>query len=156
MKKSLLILIVLLTGIAWWLSSPKHTSHESPEPHETHSPEIFQKVFWHQPTPEDHILHALKQPLPSQNGIPSWCWYITIKPSPDLLRHLLTENAFGLLAQSAPIPEAAPAWFPKSIEGHEIHRSPDSTFILLFNRQSNLLHAAKTAAEFRPPVREDK
>jgi hypothetical protein len=111
---------------------------------------VFQKAFWKRPTPEDQILHAERREWQDKDGLSKWQWFIAVKPSPALVDHLITDNAFMLTAsrsggrQHAEVPE----WFPT--EAPQVLTNPSGSFRILWDKKANLLHATDSGSGFGP------
>ncbi len=154
MKRTLIIFALLLSALAgWqWLTPSAPAEAESGES-ARHGPPpeiVFQKAFWRRPGPQDEILHAER--CEQQDG--SWQWFIQVRPSPALVKHLITENAFGLNSKASAVNiNDAPAWFPVL---KQAQCSPTSHFCLHFDREANLLTATDSGGGFRPGAPEPK
>ena len=110
MKASIFIAVAAVAVVlGWYLGLPDHgsdTPHGTSAAHGSHPPAstvtdpaiVFQKAFWKRPTSEDQILHAERREWQSQDGLSKWQWFITVKPGPALVAHLITDNAFMLSA----------------------------------------------------------
>jgi len=111
---------------------------------------VFQKAFWKRPTPEDQILHAERREWQDKDGLSKWQWFIAVKPSPALVDHLITDNAFMLTLRSGRREQAdnPPKWFPN--EAPQNFANPNGTFQILWDKESNLLHATDSGSGFRP------
>ncbi len=162
MKRLLLLLPVLIVAaLGWHLASPKadltYPSDLSDVPKQppptstvTDPAEVFQKAFWKRPTPEDQILHAERREWQDKDGLSKWQWFIAVKPSPALVDHLITDNAFMLTLRSGRREQAdnPPKWFPN--EAPQTFANPNGTFQILWDKESNLLHATDSGSGFRP------
>lgn len=162
MKRLLIPLTALIvTAVGWYLASPENEpdrSHEAHVPHESTPPTntvtdpalVFQKAFWKRPTAEDQILHAERREWQDKDGLSKWQWFIAVKPSPALVDHLITDNAF-MLAPRSGRPEHAddtPKWFPT--EAPQTFANTSGTFQILWDKEKNLLHATDSGSGFRP------
>lgn len=161
--KRLLILptVLFVTAIGWRLAAPKSDLREPGQAESSAKAEpptstitdpalVFQKAFWKRPTPEDQILNAERREWQDKDGLSKWEWFIAVKPSPALVDHLITDNAFMLTA-SRSIGRAhaeAPEWFPA--EAPQSFANPTGTFRILWNKEKNLLHATDSGSGFRP------
>ncbi|MFT4640024.1 MAG: hypothetical protein ACI8T1_003349 [Verrucomicrobiales bacterium] len=117
--------------------------------------EVFQRAFWKRPTPHDKILHAERREWSDSDGTEQWQWFIVVEPSPELLKHLREDNAFGLsVAGTAPIPSAAPSWFTFEQDDVDILQAPRGNMRLFFSKAKDLLYATDTGGVFRPGVSE--
>lgn len=161
--KRLLILptILIVTAIGWRFGSPKadlsgHADKsdlsESPKPTSTVTDPaiVFQKAFWKRPTTEDQILHAERREWQDKDGLSKWEWFIAVKPSPALVDHLISNNAFMLIANRSGGREhtEAPEWFPS--EAPQTFANSTGTFRILWDNEANLLHATDSGSGFRP------
>lgn len=159
MKAFVVIAIALTVGfIGWRMASPKadptHPSDLSDGPKQppptttlTDPITVFQKAFWKRPTSEDHILHAERREWQSQDGLSKWQWFISVQPSSAIVDHLITNNAF-MLRRSEP-PSKLPESFPKSAEGYEAYTNATGAFLILWDKEKNLLHATDSGSGFR-------
>ena len=125
MKRLLIPLTALIVAaVGWHLASPKsekpalsdspdHT-FQKPTSTVTDPALVFQKAFWKRPSPEDQILHAERREWQDKDGLSKWQWFIAVKPSPALVDHLITDNAFMLAPRSGRREHAddPPKWFP--------------------------------------------
>ncbi len=111
---------------------------------------VFERAFWKRPSPADEIRHAERREWIDADGISRWQWFIELKASPQLVKHLIADNAFNL-APSATRPgiEAPPAWFAADMKASHILRAPGSGMTLLFDEQSSLLLATDSGGGFR-------
>lgn len=117
---------------------------------------IFERAFWKRPGAFDEILHAERREWADADGLQRWQWFIVVRPSEDLVRHLRTSNAFGL-ATASPLStsEDAPEWFRYDADHAEIMKSPGGMMTLAFG-QDGLLYGADSGGGFYPgkPVSE--
>ncbi len=162
MKTFILIaLAAVAAALGWWLAPPENRSDRSMTASRTDLPDatitdpavVFQKAFWKRPSAEDRILHAERREWADENGLSKWQWFISVKPSPALVAHLITQNAFALTAApggSGPQHAEAPEWFPNSAAGAEVFTSATGTFTILWDKPRNLLHATDRGSGFRP------
>ncbi len=115
---------------------------------------VFQKAFWKRPSAADEILHAERREWHDADGVSRWQWFIGVKPSAALVEHLITANAFMLAPASAgkgaaPRPPAgAPDWFPA--EAPETFANAAGSFLVLWDKERNILHATDGGTGFRP------
>lgn len=160
MKRIALILfaVVAVALLGWRLASPGDRSTPSvssvqsvpPSTTQTDPREVFQRAFWRRPTEADEILHAERREWKDAEAITRWQWFIKVNPSPELVKHLITDNAFNLAAASAPAPvENAPAWFDATGKAAQVLQSLDAHMQIIFDPQSNLLIATDTGGGFR-------
>lgn len=111
---------------------------------------VFQRAFWKRPTPADEIRHAERREWRDADGITRWQWFIEVKPSPELVKHLIADNAFSLVpAGSPPLVAKPPAWFAVDTKASRILRAPGGGMTLLFDEKSNLLLATDSGGGFR-------
>lgn len=160
MKALVFIATALAVGfIGWRMASPEKTSdrshttsltYNSPPPTTTLTDptEVFQKAFWKHPTPEDDILRAERKEWADNNGLSKWQWFLSVKPSAALVEHLITQNAF-MLRRSEP-PSKLPEGFPESAKGYEAYTNASGAFLILWDKEENLLHATDSGSGFRP------
>lgn len=110
-----------------------------PDPNAT---EVFKKAFWRAPSAGDEILHADRREWSDAEGVTKWQWFIAVKPSPELLKYLRDDNAFGLTpAESAQLPEDKPAWFVFDTSEVSVLSSPRGRMQLIFQQRENTLYA---------------
>ena len=162
MKALVFIATALTVGfIGWRMASPEKTSdrsnttsltYDSPPPTTTNTnpTEVFQKAFWKRPTPEDQILNAERREWQDKDGLSKWQWFIAVKPSPALVDHLITDNAFMLVKAAKPLPAELPEWFQPPAETVTNYTNPGGTFHILWDKEKNLLHATDSGSGFRP------
>lgn len=158
-----LLVILALGSIAaltsWWLASPPPQVVAWPAPSERSSPrpsqtitdpaQVFQRAFWKRPASGDEILQAERREWKDADAITRWQWFIQVKPSPGLLKHLITANAFNLSPVSTPAPVAnAPAWFIPGAGFTQVLRARGGHMQLLFDPQANTLLATDSGGGF--------
>lgn len=161
--KHLLILLsaMLLAAIGWWLGSPgppplvpnpTQAAHPPPTSTVNDPVTVFQNAFWKRPTAEDHILNAERREWRDGTAISRWQWFISVKPSPLLVAHLITDNAFALSPSLDGMPrqaENAPIWFPEEADtGVQVFTENSGAFTLIWDEQDNLLHATGSGGGF--------
>ena len=113
--------------------------------------EVFQKAFWKRPAATDKILHAERREWSDANGLTQWQWFIAVQPSPELVKHLREDNAFGLVPDTRmPELKAAPPWFPPTADAGEGLRSPSGSMLLWFRSSDGQLFATDAGGGFRP------
>lgn len=131
---------------------------ESPPRTVTSDPvKIFQKAFWRSPNASDEILHGERREWMGEDGLEKWQWFLVVKPSPELVKYLRDDNAFGLVrADAMPAINEAPAWFAFKSSDMEILKAPTSNLRLIFSKTGNHLFATDSGNGFRPgaPERE--
>jgi hypothetical protein len=162
MKRLIILLAALILAfIGWHLASPQADQTDlsglsdgpkqpSPTSTVTDPAVVFQKAFWKRPTPEDRILHAERREWQDKDGLSKWQWFIAVKPSPALVDHLISDNAFMLTPRSGRREHAddPPKWFPT--EAPQTFANPNGTFQILWYKEQNLLHATDSGSGFRP------
>jgi hypothetical protein len=127
--------------IAWRQGAPTKT--------ETASEEIFKRAFWRLPGDDDQIQHAERHEWRDAAGLERWQWFLVVRASPELIKHLRDDNAFGLVPSSSVSanPEA-PDWFVFKPEEFSIFRSPQSGMQLMFSKADNTLYATDSGRGF--------
>ena len=149
---------VTYTSNRSYLPSINLTAPNPPSTTLTDPVEVFQKAFWKRPAPSDKILHAERREWSDANGIIQWQWFLKVQPSPELVKHLREDNAFGLVPGMATAALADdPPWFSPQVEDVDVLRSPSGSMRLLFSKTDGLLYATDTGGGFRPgtPERSD-
>ncbi|MBE2281992.1 MAG: hypothetical protein IAE77_00875 [Prosthecobacter sp.] len=163
MKSIALILLAasVVALVGWRLASPKPSLESSlsassrparipPSTTNTDGAEVFQRAFWKRPAANDSILNAERREWKDADGVTRWQWFIAVKPSPELVKHLITDNAFHLApATTVPDIEEPPAWFAPEKSSSRILRAPGSGMTLLFDEASSLLLATDSGGGFR-------
>ena len=134
-------LAVVPEPIAWQNGPPTQTV--------TDGEEIFKKAFWRQPAMGDEILQAERHEWSDAGGLLRWQWFLVVKASPELIKYLRDDNAFGLVPASSPsaIPEA-PAWFRFDPEKVMRLQSPQSALQLIFSTHDSTIHATASGRGF--------
>lgn len=159
-----LVLIVsaaVVAALGWWQASSEDGKHEkkvttethaSHTSHVSHSPaEVFQKAFWQHPSANDKILHAERQEWSEKGEIKRWRWFITVQPSPELLKRLRADNVFRLQpVKTSPLIADAPEWFIQENGQNEILQTPDHSMTVFFDRVTGLLQATDSGTGFNP------
>ena len=134
---------------------PSPTSDPPSTNEHVEASEVFQRVFWKRPTANDHILHAEQHAWSGDDGIRKWRWFIALRPSPELVKHLRDDNAFGLVpAVSAPRIVDAPAWFTFRNDEVEVLRAPSGSLVLVIGKEDKTLYATGTGGGFQPGIPE--
>lgn len=119
----------------------------------TDATEIFKKAFWQRPTAGDQILHAERHEWREAEGVTKWQWFIVVKASPELLKYLRDDNAFGLIpADSALLPDDKPAWFSFNPSEVMVLKSPRGKMQLVFKTHDNTLYASDSGSGLQPAV----
>ena len=122
---------------------------EEPSTTVTDAEEIFQRAFWRRPSKEDRILHAERHEWSDENGLQRWQWFLVVQASPDLIKNLRDDNAFGLLpGSSGPISTEAPAWFVFKPDDFSTFQSPQTGLRLMFSKVDNTLYATDSGRGF--------
>ena len=163
-KHSALIAItaVAVAGLAWSLlrpeapppalsepPAPKAAVVESPTKTLTDGPVLFQRAFWKKATAADKILHAERREWGEGEGLKKWQWFLVVEPSPELLKYLREDNAFGLTpAKDLPAVEGAPDWFAYATADFETMRTHTGTMRVFFHRTKPLIYATAFGAGF--------
>ena len=113
--------------------------------------EVFQRAFWQPPGAGDHILHAERREWTDPDGLKNWQWFLVVEPSPELVKYLREDNAFGLVAvQQSPAFVDAPAWFTFQPGEVDVLHAPHGNLHLFFNKTKRLLLATSSGTGFRP------
>lgn len=154
-----IVAVVILGLLGWFLASPKPDRYElcdksdrpPPTTTLTDGVEVFQKAFWKRPTVNDKILNAERREWADGNGMKEWQWFIAVKPSPELVKHLRDDNAFGLGKAPATAPgDDAPDWFQFDPAEVDVLRSQSRGMKLAFGKNGNVLYATDSGGGFRP------
>lgn len=112
---------------------------------------IFRRAFWKRPAAGDKILGAERREWLEKDGQSKWQWFIAVRPSPELVKHLREDNAFGLRKGGAPLPaDNAPAWFDYKPDDVEVLRSATGDLQFIFNKSDNVLYAASFGKGLTP------
>lgn len=115
--------------------------------------EVFRRAFWQLPGEGDKILHAERREWSDADGIKRWQWFLVVEPSPELVKYLRTDNAFGLMPiPSAPEIENMPDWFIAGSAEFDVLKAPNGNMTLFFHQTKSLLHATSSGTGFRPSV----
>jgi hypothetical protein len=161
MKKLWFILVPLLAVIGWvawravdvgrpaadsapiaWKGSPPTLTLNDAE-------EIFKKAFWRRPSPKDQIQHAERHEWRDAAGLERWQWFLVVSASPELIKYLRDDNAFGLVhASSAPLVSEAPSWFRFKPEDFTVLRASHAGMCLMFSKSDNTLYATDSGRGF--------
>lgn len=111
---------------------------------------VFQKAFWKRPGTADRILNAERREWSDRHGVTRWQWFLEITPSPELIRYLREENAFGLnLIPAADIPQNAPEWFIRDTTATSILANAGG-MRLIFTKGDAKLFATSNGGGLRP------
>jgi hypothetical protein len=134
-----------------WLPAANLPSANPPTATLTDPVEVFQKAFWKRPAAADTILHAERREWSDANGLTQWQWFIAVQPSPELVKHLREDNAFGLVPGTRwPELKDAPSWFSPGAESGQVLRSPSGSMLLWFRQSDGQLFATDAGGGFRP------
>lgn len=127
--------------IAWRQGAPTKTV--------TDSAEIFKRAFWRRPGNDDQILHAERHEWSDAEGLQRWQWFLVVKASPELIKDLRDDNAFGLVpASSVSSNRESPDWFTFKPAEFSIFQSPQSGMRLMFSKTDNTLYATDSGRGF--------
>jgi hypothetical protein len=116
---------------------------------------VFEKAFWKHPSSGDNTLHAERREWKDGNAVQKWQWFISVEPSPELLKYLRKDNAFQLSSvpsvSSIPsMPAGAPQWFTIDPADVEILQAPRTNLRLFFYKSKPLLLATDCGGGFQP------
>ena len=115
----------------------------------TDAEEIFKKAFWRRPSPADQIQHAERHEWRDADGLERWQWFLVVSASPELIKYLRDDNAFGLVpASAAPVVSEAPAWFRFKPEEVTVLQAPYAGMRLIFSKSDNTLYATDSGRGF--------
>jgi len=162
MKKLWFILAPLLAVIGWlaWRavdagrpaavdSVPISWKGAPPTLTLTDAEEIFKKAFWRRPAPADQIQHAERHEWRDADGLERWQWFLVVSASPELIKYLRDDNAFGLVpASAAPVVSEAPAWFRFKPEDVAVLQASHAGLRLMFSKSDNTLYATDSGRGF--------
>ncbi len=158
-RLALAALALIAVGIGLWLARPApapDTAHNEPSANEsglavvTDGVEIFQKVLWREPQPDDRILHAERRQWSEGGSLTRWQWFLHVQAGKDLIAYLRDANAFGLVATDQADISDAPTWFPKDHQHYEIQRAGQLVF--LFRKGSDEFYASSQGKGFTKPL----
>ena len=162
LKKLWLILVPLLAVIGWlawravdavrpaavdsapivWKGAPPTLTLNDAE-------EIFKKAFWRRSSPTDQIQHAERHEWRDADGLERWQWFLVVSASPELIKYLRDDNAFGLVPTSAvPVISEAPAWFRFNPEDFTVLQARHAGMRLMFSKSDNTLYATDSGRGF--------
>lgn len=117
--------------------------------------EVFQRAFWKRPTSEDRIEAAERREWADDNGVRKWQWFIKLKPSAALVKHLREDNAFDLRPREKALAiEGAPSWFSFKNGEVEILEAPSGQMRLVFGKDNGVLFATDSGGGFQQGVSE--
>jgi hypothetical protein len=162
MKKLWFILVPLLAVIGWlaWRavdagrqvavdSAPISWKGAPPTLTLTDGEEIFKKAFWRRPSPADQIQQAERHEWRDADGLERWQWFLVVSASPELIKYLRDDNAFGLVpASAAPVVSEAPAWFRFKPEDVAVLQASHAGMRLMFSKSDNTLYATDSGRGF--------
>lgn len=163
MKKTLIIIILLLifgVGLVWRWVAPADRAALENEPKiawEGRAPdsvvldptEIFKRAFWRMPSAGDQILKAERHEWSDSEGVTKWQWFLAVDASPELIKYLRDDNAFGLMSvEFAKVPAEKPAWFQFPAEDFSVLRSSQSEMQLIFSKKGSKLYACASGRGF--------
>ena len=115
----------------------------------TDAQEIFKRAFWRPPGKHDEILHAERHEWRDADGLQRWQWFLAVQASPELIKNLRDDNAFGLVPGSAiSLNPEAPDWFVFKPDDFSIFQSPHSGMRLMFSKTDNTLYATDSGRGF--------
>lgn len=110
---------------------------------------VFQKAFWRRPSEGDRILHAERREWMDQHGLSRWQWFLVVRASDELRRHLKDDNAFGLhAAATTPRLTGAPEWFAFDPASVTTLQSRDGAMKLMLGTQSPIVYATSQGGGF--------
>ena len=116
---------------------------------------VFQRAFHRAPGPGDEIVNAERHEWKDAEGLTKWQWFIEVKASPDLVKYLREDNAFGLIpVATAPLPDERPAWYGYDPGSVKVLKSPRGKMHLIFSSTNNTLHATDSGAGFQRGTRD--
>ena len=162
MKKLWFIVVPLLAAIGWlawravdagrpaavdsapiaWKSAPPTLTLNDAE-------EIFKKAFWRRPSPADQIQQAERHEWRDADGLERWQWFLVVSASPELIKYLRDDNAFGLVpASAAPVVSEAPAWFRFKPDDFAVLQASHAGMRLMFSKSDNTLYATDSGRGF--------
>ena len=114
--------------------------------------EVFRRIFWRQPTPEDRILRSERRELEVEAGGPvRWDWFLSVDPSVVFADYLLEENPFQLSLGTSVIDfQQTPDWFPTSSAGFEVHQNQTGEMTVLYHPETRRIYVCNKVTSFRP------
>lgn len=115
--------------------------------------DVFQRAFWKRPTDEDRIEAAERREWADDNGVRQWQWFIKLRPSAALVKHLREDNAFDLRpTDKIPVTKDAPSWFSFKSGDVEILEAPLGHMRLVFGKDGGVLFATDAGGGFQQGV----
>ena len=162
MKKLWFILVPMLAVIGWlaWRavdagrtaavdSAPIEWKGAPPTLTLNDAEEIFKKAFWRRPSPADQIQQAERHEWRDADGLERWQWFLVVRASPELIKYLRDDNAFGLVpASAAPVVSEAPAWFRFKPDDFAVLQASHAGMRLMFSKSDNTLYATDSGRGF--------
>jgi hypothetical protein len=162
MKKLWLILVPLMSAIVWLVwhavnvarpaaADPAPISWQGAPPTLTlnDAEEIFKKAFWRRTAPADQIQYAERHEWRDADGLERWQWFLVVSASPELIKYLRDDNAFGLVpASAAPVVSEAPVWFRFKPEEFTVMQALHAGMRLMFSNSDNTLYATDSGRGF--------
>ena len=163
MKKLWFILVPLLLAVIGWLawravdagrpaavdSAPIVWKGAPPTLTLNDAEEIFKKAFWRRPSPADQIQHAERHEWRDADGLERWQWFLVVSASPELIKYLRDDNAFGLVpASKVPVISEAPAWFRFKPEDFTVLQASHAGMRLMFSKSDNTIYATDSGRGF--------
>ena len=128
---------------AWRQGAPTNTV--------TDSEEIFKRAFWRRPGKDDEILHAERHEWRDGDGLQRWQWFLVVKASPQLIKDLRDDNAFGLVPGAAgSLNPEAPSWFVFKPDEFSIFQSPHAGMRLMFSSRAIWLSLRRSPGLYLP------
>ena len=125
-----------------WRDGPPDLLSRDPE-------EIFKKAFWRRPSSLDQIQQAERHEWRDAGGLKRWQWFLVVKASPDLIKYLRDDNAFGLVATSDALEVTeAPSWFQFELKEIPVLQSRHTGMRLMFSKSDSTLYATDSGRGF--------
>ena len=154
------VLILVGFGVAWFVQrapAPPAPLEETPIVWRDGPPnllsrdaeEIFKKAFWRRPSSLDKIQQAERHEWRDADGLKRWQWFLVVKASPDLIKYLRDDNAFGLVATSDALEVTeAPSWFQFELKEVTVLQSRHTGMRLMFSKSDDTLYATDSGRGF--------
>jgi hypothetical protein len=121
--------------------------------------EVFRRAFWRHATEHEQIHHAERREWIDEDAesVHRWQWFIALTPGAELLEALSSGAIFELHRPADPRPWATlappPEWFPLAASvRHVVQQAPSGGLTLLYDPQSNRLHATDEGHGFAAPI----
>jgi hypothetical protein len=149
---SLLLLVLGTAAGVVSASAEPSGGYERPPSLYREGTHVFQRAFWRRAVEEDRILHAERREWHNDEGhVEKWEWFIAVRPGANFETHLRKDNPFNLVARpTASLPEGAPDWFPREVDGFLVQQNAAGTMIFLWRQADGLLFATDSGGGFRP------